>query len=151
MSFERGKVVEQLHVIGERTKSGTKVTFKPDTLIFPDTEYRFETLAGRLRELAHLNPGLTITLEDQRTGKTQTYHYPDGILHFVRSLNEGKNVVFDPPIGLQGRGPGEPRGPVQGRDGLRGGDPTTTTPTTRRSSPSPTTSTRWKAARTCRG
>ena len=98
MAFERGTVTEKLHVIGDRAKTGTKVTFKPDPLIFPETEFRYDTLAGRLRELAHLNPGITISLAEERTGRDETFNFPDGLIHFVRSLNEGKNVVIDPPI-----------------------------------------------------
>ena len=98
MSFERGKVAEQLHVIGQRSKTGTKVTFKPDGDIFPDTDFRFDTLLARLRELAYLNPGLIITIEDERAGKSEKLCYPDGILAFVRALNEGKNVLINDPI-----------------------------------------------------
>lgn len=98
MSFERGAVNEELHVIGERKKTGTKVTFKPDTQVFPDIEFRYETLAGRLRELAYLNPGLNIIIEDERTGKTQTYNYPEGIAAFVKNLNDAKTVLHEQPI-----------------------------------------------------
>ncbi|MCC6581342.1 MAG: DNA topoisomerase (ATP-hydrolyzing) subunit B [Phycisphaeraceae bacterium] len=95
ISFERGIVAEQLHVIGERKKTGTKVTFKPDPEIFPDVTFRFETLAVRLRELAYLNPGLTITLEDERAQRSEIYCYPEGILAFVQSINEGRQVLHD--------------------------------------------------------
>ena len=98
MSFERGAVAEELHVIGERSKTGTKVSFKPDHQIFPETEFRFETLSGRLKELAYLNPGLTIAIEDERTKKSVTYNFPDGIASFVTALNEGKTSLHDPPI-----------------------------------------------------
>ena len=106
MSFERGAVAEELHVIGERKKTGTKVTFKPDPLIFPETEFRFDTLAVRLKELAYLNPGLTITLEDERaagaaggaTKKQATYFFPEGIAAFVKNLNEGKEPVHVDPV-----------------------------------------------------
>ncbi|GAB4190122.1 MAG: DNA gyrase subunit B [Phycisphaeraceae bacterium] len=98
MSFERGKVSEELHVIGERSKTGTKVTFKPDPQIFDECEFRYETLAGRLKELAYLNPGFHITLIDERAEKTQEFCFPDGIQSFVAALNEGKNVLVDPPI-----------------------------------------------------
>jgi DNA gyrase subunit B len=105
MSFERGAVSEQLHVIGERTKTGTKVSFRPDHDIFPDTEFRFETLQGRLKELAYLNPGLTITLDDERAGKSEKYYFPDGIASFVKALNEGKNVLHDPPAYFRAESP----------------------------------------------
>ncbi len=111
ITFERGHVSEPLKVIGERVKTGTKVTFKPDSQVFPDTEFRFETLAGRLRELAYLNPGLTIRMEDERTaegqthGKSHTFHFPRGIIEFCTHLAEGKNVVIDPPIYFRGADP----------------------------------------------
>ena len=67
MGFERGTVVERFRAIGERAKTGTKISCKPDQKIFPDTEFRYETLATRLRELAYLNSGLIIRLDDERT------------------------------------------------------------------------------------
>ncbi|MEE9211508.1 MAG: DNA topoisomerase (ATP-hydrolyzing) subunit B, partial [Phycisphaeraceae bacterium] len=96
MSFERGTVAEELHVIGKRSKTGTKVTFKADPDLFADLEFRFETLTGRLRELAYLNPGLVIRTEDERSGKQQTFEFPDGIASFVTALNEGKNTLHQP-------------------------------------------------------
>jgi len=101
MGFERGDVSEPLHEIGERTKTGTKITFKPDPEVFPETAFRYDTLAGRLRELAYLNPGLNITIEDERSGKTETLCYPDGIVEFIRAINEGKNTLVDPPLYLR--------------------------------------------------
>lgn len=98
MSFERGKVAEQLHEIGTRTKTGTKVVFKPDPQMFPDTEFRMETLAGRLKELAYLNPGISISLEDERVNKTEHYHFPDGLKAFVKAINAGKVVLNQEPI-----------------------------------------------------
>ncbi len=97
MSFERGEVSEPLKAVNKRNNTGTKVCFKPDPQVFPDTEFRYDTIAGRLRELAYLNPGLTITLEDERSGVSDTFLFPDGIVHFVRALNEQKNVLFEPP------------------------------------------------------
>ncbi len=96
ISFERGEVAQKLHIIGERSRTGTKVTFKPDNEIFPDVEFRYDTLASRFRELAYLNPGLTISIEDERTGKAETFHFPDGLQAFVRQLSEGKNVLTEP-------------------------------------------------------
>jgi DNA gyrase subunit B len=98
MSFERGDVVEQLRVIDQRSHTGTKVTFKPDPEMFPDTEFRYETLASRMRELAYLNPGLTIRIEDERNPRSETFFFPEGIAAFVRNLNEGKATVHEPPI-----------------------------------------------------
>jgi len=98
MSFERGVVSEELHVIGERTKTGTKITFKPDPQIFPECDFRYETLQGRLKEMAYLNPGFKITISDERSSKSQEYCFPEGIVSFVMALNEGKNIILDPPI-----------------------------------------------------
>ncbi|MCX5659011.1 MAG: DNA topoisomerase (ATP-hydrolyzing) subunit B [Planctomycetota bacterium] len=107
IGFERGAVVEPLHLLGEHNKkSGTKVTFKPDPQIFPDTEFRFDTLLNRLRELAYLNPRITITIEDERTAKSQVLHFPEGIIQFVRANNEGKEVLIDPPIYFRVEAPG---------------------------------------------
>ncbi|MBI1336934.1 MAG: DNA topoisomerase (ATP-hydrolyzing) subunit B [Phycisphaera sp.] len=105
MSFERGKVEEPLHAIGERAKTGTKVTFKPDPLVFPDTEFRYETLAGRMRELSYLNPGLTIRMEDERTGKSEEFLHPEGIVEFIHALNEGKNTLHEPPVSIRTEDP----------------------------------------------
>jgi DNA gyrase subunit B len=93
MQFERGKRSKDLKVIGERPKSGTKVTFKPDKQIFPDVEFKYEVLAKRLRELAYLNEGLHIVIEDERTGKRDEFKFTDGLVEYVRYLTDGKNVV----------------------------------------------------------
>ncbi len=105
ISFARGKVSEPLHVIGERQRTGTKVSFKPDPQVFPDTVFRYETLLTRLRELAYLNPGITIKVEDERTtgeanasAKSVTLHFPEGLIAFVNALNEGKQTVHPTPI-----------------------------------------------------
>ncbi|MBH07376.1 MAG: DNA topoisomerase (ATP-hydrolyzing) subunit B [Phycisphaeraceae bacterium] len=97
MSFERGQVAEPLHVIGQRSKTGTKVTFKPDHKMFPDTQFRYDTLAGRLRELAYLNPGLQIRLEDETNDTSDTFQYPDGLNAFVKNLNRGKSILHQEP------------------------------------------------------
>ena len=101
MSFERGEVTEPLHVVGKRDKTATKITFKPDPEIFPEHDFQFETLASRLRELAYLNPGLTICIEQEATGKSDSFCYPEGIAHFARHLNEGKSVINPTPIHFQ--------------------------------------------------
>src|SRR6266513_2490565 len=93
MEFERGKKRSDLKVIGTRPKSGTKVTFKPDTEIFPDIEYKYDVLAGRLRELAYLNEGLHIVLEDERVNKREEFKFTQGLLEYVKNLNEGKNLL----------------------------------------------------------
>ena len=98
MSFECGDVTEPLHVIGQHPKSATKITFKPDPAIFPDCTFDYDTLASRMRELAYLDPGLTIRIADEGAGKEDIFCYPEGIAHYASRLNEGKNVVNDPPI-----------------------------------------------------
>ena len=81
----------ELKVIGETNDKGTKITFLPDTQIFSETEFHFETLSSRLRELAFLNKGVDITLFDERTNKKQEFKYDGGIVSFVEFLNKNKN------------------------------------------------------------
>src|SRR5437868_5972296 len=91
MEFERGDKVSDLKVIGTRPKTGTKVTFMPDKQIFPDIEFKYEVLAGRLRELAYLNEGVHIVLEDERSGKREDFCFKEGLKEFIGHLNDGKN------------------------------------------------------------
>ena len=94
--YERGKTASKLTVIGKTKSSGTKVTFKPDKTIFTQTTvFSYDTLAKRLRELAFLNKGLTITLTDCRGDKEKetVFHFKGGIVSFVEYLNTGKNVL----------------------------------------------------------
>ena len=81
---------ESLIVRGDSDKRGTIVTFKPDPEIFPETVYNADILSARLRELAFLNKGLTITLSDQRTQKERVFHYDGGIMSFVQELGKAK-------------------------------------------------------------
>src|SRR5215471_11022509 len=85
-------------------KTGTKITFKPDASIMAATEFNYDTLAQRLRELAFLNKGLTITLTDERVepAKTHEFHYSGGIAEFIKHLNRGKAVLHDKPIYFEG-------------------------------------------------
>ena len=94
MEFERGVKTSDIKVIGSRSKTGTKVTFKPDSEIFPDTNFNYDTLAGRLRELAFLNEGLYILIEDERTGKREEFKYTDGLVQYVHALNDGKIPLY---------------------------------------------------------
>jgi DNA gyrase subunit B len=87
--------------VGETQRRGTRVTFKPDPTIFEITEFSFETLSGRLRELAFLNAGLKITIEDERSGKKHEFLFKDGIREFVAYLNKAREVLFNPPIALR--------------------------------------------------
>ncbi|HAT4139841.1 DNA topoisomerase (ATP-hydrolyzing) subunit B [Clostridium perfringens] len=103
-SYKRGAVLTGLEKIGEAEGSGTKVHFKPDNEIFEETEYDFEILSQRLRELAFLNKGINITLIDEREDevKEEVYHYEGGIKSFVSYLNRNKEVLHDEPIYVEG-------------------------------------------------
>ncbi len=96
--YERGKPMAPLKVTGKTKRRGTKVTFKPDPQIFETTEFSFDVLAQRLRELAFLNKGLAITLKDERKEpvKEQTFRYKGGIVSFVEHLNEAKTPLHKP-------------------------------------------------------
>ncbi|MFN7950310.1 MAG: DNA topoisomerase (ATP-hydrolyzing) subunit B [bacterium] len=102
MRFERGITSSPLAVIGTSTERGTRVTFKPDPLIFPDTNVDFDTLAKRLRELAFLNPGVSISISDERVDTKQTYCYEGGIRTFVEHLNKNKHTIHPQPIFFDG-------------------------------------------------
>jgi DNA gyrase subunit B len=99
IGFERGKTTRPLEIIGESTTNGTEVTFKPDSEIFTETtNYKEEILIKRLRELAFLNPGITIYLIDERPEdgeKREKFFYPGGIKEFVKHLNVAKTPVTD--------------------------------------------------------
>ena len=102
-SYERGKPLADLTVTGTTKRRGTKVTFKPDPKIFETVDFSFDTLAGRLRELAFLNAGVTITLDDEREdGKSHRFHYDGGIVSFVEHLNKNKGVVNEKPVYMRG-------------------------------------------------
>lgn len=103
--YERGLVMDDLKVIGETTETGTEVLFKADSQIFRETTvYDFDRLATRVRELAFLNKGLNIAIEDRRGEETKRmdYHYEGGIKRYVEYLNENRDVLYDEPIFLEG-------------------------------------------------
>lgn len=100
--FERGATKEPLTVVGETEETGTKVRFKPDTEIFEETEYSFDILKHRLRELAFLNRGITITLTDERDEHKEVYFYEGGIRSFVEYLNASKETIHPHPIYFSG-------------------------------------------------
>jgi DNA gyrase subunit B len=100
--YERGVPTADLEITGTTKRRGTKVTFKPDTQIFETNVYSFDTLAQRLRELAFLNGGVTITLDDERDGKSHKFHYEGGIVSFVQHLNKNKTAVNEKPIYMHG-------------------------------------------------
>jgi DNA gyrase subunit B len=100
--YERGTPAADIETTGTTKKRGTKVTFKPDTQIFETTEFSFDTLAQRLRELAFLNGGVTITIDDERDGKAHKFLYEGGIVSFVQYLNQNKSPVNEKPIYMRG-------------------------------------------------
>jgi len=101
-SYERGNPTGPLETTGTTQRRGTKVTFRPDPQIFEIIEYSFDTLAQRLRELAFLNGGILITLDDERDGKSHKFQYEGGIVSFVEHLNKNKANVNEKPIFMKG-------------------------------------------------
>lgn len=100
--FEHGgKPVTTLEKVGAARGTGTKIHFKPDPAIFSVTRYNFDTLSERLREAAFLLKGVKITLEDRRSGETETYHYDTGIEAFIDYLNEDKDTLH-PVVSFEG-------------------------------------------------
>ncbi|MBI5343062.1 MAG: DNA topoisomerase (ATP-hydrolyzing) subunit B [Deltaproteobacteria bacterium] len=102
MRFERGETVSPLAVTGKSRKTGTKISFKPDPDVFTETEYSFDVLSGRLRELSFLNAGLKIVILDERTGKSHEFQYKGGIVSFVQHLNRNKTPLHSKPIFIDG-------------------------------------------------
>lgn len=103
--YQRGQVVSDLAVIGDTDRTGTTVHFTPDPEIFTETtEYDFTKLAKRIQELAFLNKGLQISIEDKREGLEQvkTFHYEGGIVSYVDFINENKEAIFAHPIYTDG-------------------------------------------------
>ena len=103
-SFERGKPTGEIEKLGSTDKSGTKTTFKPDSLIFKgdDLSFNFTTLANRFRELAFLNAGLHISLTDERNGKRQDFQYSAGLKEFITFLNESKKALHNEVVHFNG-------------------------------------------------
>ncbi|MEJ2200112.1 MAG: DNA gyrase subunit B, partial [Desulfuromonadaceae bacterium] len=101
-TYERGVPQTPLTVEGETSKRGTKITFWPDSDIFEITEFSFEILSQRLRELAFLNAGVRIHIQDERSEKNHTFHYEGGIASFVEYLNRAKTAIHPKPIFITG-------------------------------------------------
>lgn len=100
--FERGITSSPLQVIGTTEENGTKVHFKPDPEIFEETVYSFDVLKHRLRELAFLNRGITITLSDERDDHSEVFYFEGGIRSFVEHLNSAKETIHPEPIYFSG-------------------------------------------------
>lgn len=97
-TYERGIPVTPFRETGTTQRRGTKITFRPDETIFETTDFNVDTLSQRMRELAFLNPGLRISIEDLRTEKKQEFRYEGGIVDFVEFLNRNRNVLHEKPI-----------------------------------------------------
>src|ERR1700727_2469885 len=102
-SYEKGIPTSKLKASGKTRKTGTKITFHADPSIFTTIVYSYDTLAQRLRELAFLNKGLKITLDDERSSKKAEFRYTGGIAEFVKHLNKGKGVLHDSPLYIEGK------------------------------------------------
>jgi DNA gyrase subunit B len=100
--YARGAPQGDLYITGVTEKRGTKVTFKPDSTVFEITEYSFETLSLRLRELAFLNAGVSISIDDERDGRSHKFLYEGGIREFVEYLNKNRTPVNEKPIVMSG-------------------------------------------------
>ncbi|HET7153704.1 MAG TPA: DNA topoisomerase subunit B, partial [Candidatus Kapabacteria bacterium] len=104
--YKRGVPQGKVEAMGKTDKTGTRTTFSPDPDIFKITTFKFDTVAERLRELAFLNPEITITFKDHRDGQEEKFHYKGGLNEFVRYL-DGSKQAFHKPIYLEGTGKGE--------------------------------------------
>ena len=108
MEFSRGVTKQGLSIAGNCKTTGTKITFLPDEEIFENTrQFKFELLAKRLRELAFLNPGVKITLKEDKEGKKEDFYFEDGISEYVLYLNKNKNCINEKPISFKGEAPAE--------------------------------------------
>ena len=105
MSFERGDTSSPLKVIGNSSTTGTRVTFHPDPEIFPECEFKYDTLRNRLRELAYLNNSVEISIRDERSNGEDTFLFTDGLREFVRHMNEGKEALHAKVIPIHAEDP----------------------------------------------
>ena len=100
--YQCGVPTGQVKTLGKTSLQGTKVTFKPDPTVLEATEFNFDVLSNRMRELAFLNPGLRIRMRDERNDKSHDFKYDGGIVAYVELLNTNKTTIFDPPIAVRG-------------------------------------------------
>ena len=100
--FARGAPVTKLHEVGSTERTGTSVTFNPDAEIFTTTEFSYDILANRLRELAFLNKGIAIVFTDERNNKKDRFQYDGGIVSFVQHLSKNKQALHPEPLYFSG-------------------------------------------------
>jgi DNA gyrase subunit B len=93
MKFKQGKSLGGLETVGDTSKTGTKITFLPDDTIFESIEFDFDTIVSRLRQQAYLTKGVSIRLQDLRTGKANQFYFEGGIMSYVRHMNENKDSI----------------------------------------------------------
>ena len=100
IEFSRGKTISPLEIVGNTDKRGTTITFLPDDEIFETTEFHFDTMKNRFREIAFLNKGLVISLEDKREGqeRKETFEFKGGIVEFVDYLNHNRETLLSSPV-----------------------------------------------------
>ena len=98
MEFSRGQVTKPLTVVGPAEDTGTTITFTPDPEIFETCDFSLELITGRMREMAFLNRGVTITVKDERVDSFKKYHYDGGIISFVKYLNKNRDTLHPEPI-----------------------------------------------------
>ena len=101
-SYSKGKPISEVQIIGDSDQSGTTITFKPDATIFETTDIKSEILTGRMRELSFLNKGLTLTLHDERSGKSETFYSEGGLVEFVKYADNNKLLLTERPIYVLG-------------------------------------------------
>jgi len=109
-SYRRGLPQGPVKILGKTKKSGTRVIFKPDAEVFETTDFNFDTLSKRFRELAFLNKGLIISITDERSDKSHLFQYKGGIVEFVKHINQVKNVIHNKPIYIEKEKEVEARG-----------------------------------------
>jgi len=114
-TFERGVKTSELRVTGPTDQRGTKITFKPDATIFETLEFSYEVLQKRLRELAFLmgSNGVSITIADERDGRTETFDYPNGLEDFVAYLNESKEPLHKDIVSMHAEAEDGQGGPLE--------------------------------------
>lgn len=103
MEFARGEVVSGLTKLGTTDQTGTKILFKPDPQIFPNTTFAYDTIHKRLQDCAFLNAGVRVHIKDERTGQSDTFHYEDGLREFVKYLNRTETPLTLEVIRIQGQ------------------------------------------------
>ena len=105
-TYGHGIAKTPLEVVGATDKSGTTITFLPDPTIFETTQFSYDSLSQRFRELAFLNKGITIVLVDERTSEEKKFHFDGGIVSFVEHLNKNKSALHAPAIHVEGTSDG---------------------------------------------